>query len=275
MRAQFLLRVFMTFFLVKQKFITFLERAAAALRIFLGTYFDLNRIVLFFVHLFGLVFLVVVIFFISVPLLMLFVKFLLKTWFFFYSIILPLSAIFLALGVIFFQSPVNALLCLIGVFFAVIFFLLSLQIEFLSIIFLIIYIGAIAILFLFVIMMFNLKEITMSRGKSYTSKLSSGEALQTIGGLYVLLLIYRTIVVQVSHVVHLQYSSSAALAYRAVDLNYFITYIHSDINIFAHLLYTYYAGLFLLSGLVLLTAMLGSIVLALSTADALDFYQLV
>ncbi len=37
--------------------------------------------------------------------------------------------------------------------------LLSIKIEFLAMIFLIIYIGAISILFLFVIMMFNLKDL--------------------------------------------------------------------------------------------------------------------
>ena len=40
-----------------------------------------------------------------------------------------------------------------------------------------------------------------------------------------------------------------------------------DILIFSQLLYTYYSYLFLISGIILLTAMLGSIVLALSTVE--------
>jgi NADH-ubiquinone oxidoreductase chain 6 len=45
------------------------------------------------------------------------------------------------------------------VFFSTAIFLLSLNVNFLAMIYLIIYIGAIAILFLFVIMMFNLREL--------------------------------------------------------------------------------------------------------------------
>lgn len=46
--------------------------------------------------------------------------------------------------------------------------LLSIKIEFLAMIFLIIYIGAISILFLFVIMMFNLKDLDhISKPKNF------------------------------------------------------------------------------------------------------------
>jgi len=57
------------------------------------------------------------------------------------------------------KNPIYALLSLIAVFFNAIILLLSLKIEFLALTFLIIYVGAIAILFLFVIMMFNLKKL--------------------------------------------------------------------------------------------------------------------
>jgi hypothetical protein len=55
--------------------------------------------------------------------------------------------------------PVYALLLLIGVFLDTAIVLLILRVQFLSIIYIIIYIGAIAILFLFVLMMFNLKNL--------------------------------------------------------------------------------------------------------------------
>jgi NADH:ubiquinone oxidoreductase subunit 6 (subunit J) len=57
------------------------------------------------------------------------------------------------------SNPVYALICLILVFFSTALFLLSIKVNFLAMIYLIIYIGAIAILFLFVIMMFNLREL--------------------------------------------------------------------------------------------------------------------
>jgi NADH:ubiquinone oxidoreductase subunit 6 (subunit J) len=68
------------------------------------------------------------------------------------------AALGLATGVILVRSPINALFCLIGVFISSIILLLSIRVEFLSMILLIVYIGAIAILFLFVIMLLNLKD---------------------------------------------------------------------------------------------------------------------
>ena len=68
------------------------------------------------------------------------------------------AALGLATGVILVRSPINALFCLIGVFISSILLLLSIRVEFLSMILLIVYIGAIAILFLFVIMLLNLKD---------------------------------------------------------------------------------------------------------------------
>jgi len=65
----------------------------------------------------------------------------------------------LSLLVITLSNPVYALVCLILVFFSTSLFLLSINVNFLALIYLIIYIGAIAILFLFVIMMFNLREL--------------------------------------------------------------------------------------------------------------------
>jgi NADH-quinone oxidoreductase subunit J len=68
------------------------------------------------------------------------------------------AALGLATGVILVRSPITALFCLIGVFVNTILLLLTLRVEFLSMILLIVYIGAIAILFLFVIMLLNLSE---------------------------------------------------------------------------------------------------------------------
>jgi len=55
---------------------------------------------------------------------------------------------------------VHSLLALIVVFFNTILLYLAAQAEFLGLTFLIVYVGAIAILFLFVIMLLNVKELT-------------------------------------------------------------------------------------------------------------------
>ena len=75
------------------------------------------------------------------------------------TFLLPTIIIILSVLVITISNPVYALVCLILVFFSTALFLLSINVNFLALIYLIIYIGAIAILFLFVIMMFNLREL--------------------------------------------------------------------------------------------------------------------
>lgn len=61
-----------------------------------------------------------------------------------------------ALGVIFFRNPVHSVLSLIFCFFNAAALMLMLGAEFISVILLIVYVGAVAILFLFVVMMMNI-----------------------------------------------------------------------------------------------------------------------
>ncbi len=81
-----------------------------------------------------------------------------KIWNIFYFYFLPANIIFLAMFVYLAKEPIHSLFCLIGVFIHIILLFLSFKVEFLSLLLLIIYVGAVAILFLFVIMMFNLSE---------------------------------------------------------------------------------------------------------------------
>lgn len=75
---------------------------------------------------------------------------------------LPPVILSLSLVVISIANPIYALAALIIIFLMAAIFLLGNHIEFLALIYVIVYIGAIAILFLFVIMMFNLKELKRS-----------------------------------------------------------------------------------------------------------------
>lgn len=76
----------------------------------------------------------------------------------FLSEIIPcLIAIFSALGVIIAINPIHSILLLIIVFLCSAYILFMLQIQFLSLLLLLIYIGAIATLFIFVIMMLDIK----------------------------------------------------------------------------------------------------------------------
>lgn len=80
---------------------------------------------------------------------------------------MPTGIIFLSGLVVLNTNPIYSLASLILVFFSAAVFLLSLKINFLAMIYLIIYIGAIAILFLFVIMMFNLRNLKQGPGVTH------------------------------------------------------------------------------------------------------------
>lgn len=99
--------------------------------------------------------------------------------------LLPPIIISLSLIVILVSNPIYALASLILVFFNTALFLIGIHVEFLALIYIIIYIGAIAILFLFVIMMFNLKELRDST--SYTQN----KDFLTISLSFYLLVLYK------------------------------------------------------------------------------------
>jgi len=125
----------------------------------------------------------------------------------------------------------------------VIVFLLYSNIEFLSFIFLIVYVGAIAILFLFVIMLFNIKRM-----KSNTSVFELAlfiVSLLFIGG--------STAIVLVENYTELPLAPQPQmLTFGAVP----------DVYIIAQTLYTEHGFLFFSSGLILFCAMIGAIFLA-------------
>lgn len=131
-------------------------------------------------------------------------------------------------------------------------------------IYLIIYIGAIAILFLFVIMMFNLREL-----QQQATKINDYSFLSiSFGVCFVFIYIFYGFVIDaiITFVEYDKYFSDFAKI-KFDSLRYFLTYQHTDTLLFGTLLYDYYSYLFLLIALILLTSMLGSIILALSTTE--------
>jgi len=79
-------------------------------------------------------------------------------FFFIFSFLSILCAIFVIIS----KNPLHSIIFLILVFCNVVFILLLQEIEFLSMVLLIIYIGAIAVLFLFVVYMLNIKIIDLN-----------------------------------------------------------------------------------------------------------------
>ena len=71
-------------------------------------------------------------------------------------------AIIFAFFVIISKNPIHSILSLILVFFNAASLLILLGAEFLAMLFVIVYVGAVAVLFLFVIMMLNIKAANLS-----------------------------------------------------------------------------------------------------------------
>ena len=77
---------------------------------------------------------------------------------------LPLGGLLLAAGVVLLTNTIHSLLALIGVFICFVAIYLVQGIEYLAYVFLIVYVGAVAILFLFVIMLLNVKSLSKHTG---------------------------------------------------------------------------------------------------------------
>tara|TARA_Y100000590_G_scaffold373752_1_gene437756 strand:+ start:493 stop:984 length:492 start_codon:yes stop_codon:yes gene_type:complete len=119
--------------------------------------------------------------------------------------------------------------------------------EFLGMIMLIVYVGAVAVLFLFVVMMLN-----VAQQKNEWFAATSGYSHMPIGLIIGLVIFFELIIV----IGGWKYKPDL-LSIGSIDFDKNITNTHSIGNV----LYTDYIHLFQLSGMILLVAMVGAIVL--------------
>ena len=145
------------------------------------------------------------------------------------------------------RNPVHSVLFLILTFFnAAALFLLT-GAEFLAMILLVVYVGAVAVLFLFVVMMLDVDFVELKQG-----------ALQyaPIGALVGIILAAELIVVTSGYVFAPKLGESVALPTPDMATR-------TNTAALGDILYTDYIFYFQISGLVLLVAMIGAIVLTL------------
>ncbi len=167
--------------------------------------------------------------------------------FFFFSGLLLISAIM----VISVKNPVHSVLFLILTFISAACLLFLLEIEFVSLIFIVVYVGAIAVLFLFVVMMLDIKITDFNR--NFLKYFPIGSFL----GLAFLIEISLMLTNSLN-------SNSYELAHNSLES--WINTVDFIVNIesIGQILYTYYFSYFLLAGIILLIAMIGAIVLTLT-----------
>ncbi len=161
--------------------------------------------------------------------------------------------IFAAGMVIFSRNTVHSVLWLIFVFLNVAILFVTLGAEFLAMILVIVYVGAVAVLFMFVVMMLNLTSSAIKSGFLH---------YLPIAGVLTALLLSEFIMVSFS------FSSNSLEA--PMSLTSVAGETLTNTERLGRVLYTKYFYLFQLSGLILLVAMVAAIVLTLRTGKEIQ-----
>ena len=159
--------------------------------------------------------------------------------------VLGTSAILASVLVISAQNPVHSVLALVVAYAATSGIMIILGVEFMALLFMIVYVGAIAILFLFVVMMLNIKLEELRDNSSRYVPI--GILIGFVFIVEILLILESDITFSLSN-----------------DINTFLTILPStNIQVIGHILYTEYWGLMIIASIILLIAMIGAIVLTL------------
>lgn len=161
---------------------------------------------------------------------------------------LEILGIISSIMVIGFKNPVHSVFSLILTFCISSCLLLAINIDFLAIIFIVVYVGAIAVLFLFVVMMLNIKLVQFT--ESIIRYIPFG-------------IILCIIFVNEIYFINLKFNIINDI--QNDWINYFK---YSDsIILIGEILYTNFIHLFILSSLILLIAMIGTINITLYHAS--------
>jgi|MDSY01.2.fsa_nt_gb NADH-quinone oxidoreductase subunit J len=181
-----------------------------------------------------------------------------------FSILLLVSSFF----VISSRNPVHSVMFLVLVFLSAAGLLFCLEVEFLALSFIIVYVGAIAILFLFVVMMLDIKIGDNSLGSFSYGLL--GLSLSFIFSIGIILPLFEG--VSVYPYPETSFFDNIKLFLNVGASNTEHTYVSwlnqidfiTNLESIGQILYTYYFVFFLMSGFILFVAMTGALMLTLT-----------
>ena len=189
------------------------------------------------------------------------------TLFYLFSCLTLLSAIMVIQS----RNPVHSVLFLILVFLNSAGLLLLLGFDFFAMLFLVVYVGAIAVLFLFVVMMLNVKSAEISEKR--LRYLPVGGLLGLLFLVEIVYIVDNDLIVEHSQLSALFLSeprestidTSSYLTDPALSIIqwYQLVEPYSNIESIGMVMYTYYLLFFLLASLILLVAMIGAILLTM------------
>lgn len=151
------------------------------------------------------------------------------------------------------KNPVHSILYLVLVFFNASGLLLLIKVEFLAMIFLVVYVGAIAVLFLFVVMMLNIRIAELSENTL---------RYMPIGGVIGVIFVLEFFLIIEPNFLPLNLGN--VLILEGIDLWSYNMEEYTNIRAIGMLIYTNYFYYFLMASLVLLVAMIGAIVLTMN-----------
>jgi len=170
-------------------------------------------------------------------------------FFYFFSTIAVFSAIMVTVS----RNTVVSVFFLILVFISISILFIMIGAEFLGMIMLIVYVGAVAVLFLFVVMMLNVSQVNIKKTsrKGFINNISIG--------LFVGIVIFLELLVVIGG---WKYKADF-INLSEINFNTNITNTHALGNI----LYTDYIHLFQISGMILLASMIGAIYLTFTKKE--------
>tara|TARA_B100000686_G_C16516131_1_gene824684 strand:+ start:135 stop:761 length:627 start_codon:yes stop_codon:yes gene_type:complete len=168
-------------------------------------------------------------------------------FFYFFSTITVFSSIMVVLS----RNTVYSVFFLILVFITTSILFIMIGAEFLGMIMLIVYVGAVAVLFLFVVMMLNVSE-----KKTENSKKRNIKGVISVGSLVGLIIFLELLVVVGGWKYKENFVSLSEVSLKT-----------SNTQQLGSVLYTEYIHLFQVSGLILLVAMIGAISLTFSKRE--------
>ena len=173
-------------------------------------------------------------------------------FFYVFSIIAVISAIMVTVS----KNTVHSVFFLILDFISISCLFIMIGAEFLGMIMLIVYVGAVAVLFLFVVMMLN---VAQQKNQWFNSETSSSSHIPV--GLIISTIIFFELIIVVG-----------GWKYKPELSNPNTTQISSEISnthSLGQVLYTDYIHIFQISGMILLIAMIGAIVLTFRRREGL------
>lgn len=157
-----------------------------------------------------------------------------------------------SISVLLSKNPIHSVFFLIIVFLHVSFLLILLHVEFLAFLIFIVYLGAIAVLFLFVIMMFNIHILETRDNIIRFIPLVIGTILIILEISYI------------SDLIELKWGLLSFQDFFYIHKNWYNLLYSKDNIIVLSIIYNYYFYHFILASLILLVAMIGAIMLTLN-----------